>query len=60
MHHSVSARSLACVLFAMGLVCPVVLAEATQEADVLTISVGDAVAKPQQPAVAASPLHRPH
>lgn len=49
MHHSVGARSLVCVLFALALVCPVVLAAATQEADVLTISVGDSVAKPQQP-----------
>ena len=49
MHHSVSVRSLACVLFALSLVCPVVWAEATQEANVLTISVGDAVARPQQP-----------
>ena len=49
MHHSVSARSLACVLFALSLVCPVVWAETAQEAEVLTISVGDSVVKPHQP-----------
>ena len=49
MHHSVSARTLACVFFALSLICPVVLAKATQEADVMTIVVGTAVAKPQQP-----------